>query len=140
MDESKVDVKVMFDHNFELLSRPKLGAPRKPDPARCIEPVWKGYGHHQCGNKAKQDGFCMSHHPQRVADKRAARNQRWNDEWTAKEEARQAEKDHTALTEKALAWVLKHGHHGQDCYSARNFERDCDCGLYEIRQAHNASL
>ena len=31
-------------------------------------------------------------------------------------------------------WIKKHGKHGTDCYSKRNFERDCDCGLYEIRQ------
>ncbi len=33
-----------------------------------------------------------------------------------------------------MEWVLKHGRHSSDCYSLRNFERDCDCGLYDIRQ------
>jgi hypothetical protein len=35
-------------------------------------------------------------------------------------------------------WIEKHGKHGTDCYSKRNSERDCDCGLYEIRQSFKA--
>lgn len=33
-----------------------------------------------------------------------------------------------------MVWAAKeYGHHKSGCYSERNFERECDCGLYALR-------
>lgn len=33
-----------------------------------------------------------------------------------------------------LTWIVQNGRHTPGCYSLRNSERDCDCGLYDIRK------
>lgn len=34
----------------------------------------------------------------------------------------------------ALAWIKNHASHAPGCYSLRNFERECDCGLWDLRK------
>lgn len=59
--------------------------PRK-DPTRCKQMVWSEWSSHQCASKAKKDGYCMTHHPDRVAAKRAAREAKWDAESKARSE------------------------------------------------------
>lgn len=40
--------------------------------------------------------------------------------------------------DRLRAWIGKYGHHPHDCDASRSFERECDCGLYAIRQSIRA--
>jgi hypothetical protein len=39
-----------------------------------------------------------------------------------------------ATRAKALDLLLPYAQHKPGCYSERQFERDCDCGLYAVKQ------
>lgn len=51
---------------------------------KCKVTVWHGWHRHQCSRKAKKDGYCLQHHPDTVAAKKASREAQWAAESAAR--------------------------------------------------------
>ena len=58
----------------------------KHTPDGCLADVWNNWQHYPCRNKAKKDGFCMTHHP----DKLKARQDKAELKTKARDNARAA--------------------------------------------------
>lgn len=77
---------------------------------QCKHRLLKGWHHYQCKNKAKRDGYCMVHHP----DKVAARQQQQREKWQQQTEAQ--EQQHLANRRKTIRNFL--------CWALDNYETD----------------
>lgn len=113
MSEEPLDAGHIFKHHGWWPHK----TPWAPDLERCRHAVHDGgrsCGFHQCNKKAKvfreakwhgkveTFGYCGTHDPVAVAQKKAERDAKWKAQWDAQQAAAQAKRDARELAERSI--------------------------------------
>lgn len=102
------------------------------NPDHCKAKIFGGYHFHHCSKKASLDGYCGTHHPDKVKARYDAKMAKLQARWDAKDAAREAvkaEREALELDARRYRWMLSQSPHRLAKLNFADLSNEVDFGM-----------